>query len=172
MSIKKKINKFIFEYLDETTKTSSDVLYNTLINLKKDLAIAAQKIYDKWEQDNDGYDEYYGSGGICDDIADAMCNVIYRKTNYDCTTLYNEYDCHTSIYVYDSENKILYNVDIPPYVYEKGFGYTWKKIKDVKFHSDYISIVELDYDDFFNESGEMINESIKNNNISINFLNI
>jgi hypothetical protein len=146
------IESIIKEVLEE------NVLYKTIYNLKYELALAGQKIYDQWDQDEDGYDEEYGSGGICDDIADAMCDVINNKTEYECFHLYNEYDCHTSIYVYDSNEKLIYNVDIPPYIYEKGTGYNWKKIKNIKFIANHVDINEVDWDDFFDEDGDLKND--------------
>lgn len=144
-------------YLNEINDINNN-LYNTLINLRNDFAIAAQKVYDEWEQDEEGNDEIYGSGGICDDIADAMCDVINNKTNYDCFHLYDEYNCHTSIYVYDVNSKQIFNVNIPPYVYEKGFGYSWKKINDVIFNLNDIDISEVDYDIYIDDDGNIKNE--------------
>lgn len=93
----------------------------------------AQKVYDAWEQDEEGIDDHYGAGGICDDIAESICEVINRKTTLECFVDYNEYDTHTSVFAYDYDNKRLFNVDIPPSVYETGGGYTWKKKNDVTF---------------------------------------
>jgi hypothetical protein len=49
----------------------------------------------------------------------------------------------------------IYSVDISPYAYERGGGYTWKKIPDVKFTPDDVEIdmISPDPDDFseFNE---------------------
>jgi hypothetical protein len=150
------MKNLIKQILKEALNTNSK-LYQTINNLKKDLVVAAQNVYNKWEQDEEGHDEWYGSGGICDDIAEEMCNVIYRKTNYNCFYLYNEYDCHTSIYVYDRENREIYNVDIPPYVYEQGTAYTWKKIPNVQFFENDVTIENrsYDYDDFIDENGDI-----------------
>ena len=144
------------EKLNEAINPNSK-LFQTINTLKKDLINAAQKVYNQWEQDEEGHDEHYGSGGICDDIAEEMCNVISNKTKYCCFHLYNEYDCHTSIYVYDTENKEIYNIDIPPYVYEQGNAYTWKKIPDVQFFERNVTIENrsYDYDDFIDEDGEV-----------------
>lgn len=125
-----------------------DDMYNAINELRGKIAVAAQGVYNQWEQDEDGNDEMYGSGGICDDIADAMCKVIYDNTNFGCFHLYNEYECHTSIFVYDEKNRKMFNVDIPPYVYENGYGYNWKKIDDVTFDTNHIKIDEVDYDDY------------------------
>jgi hypothetical protein len=146
------------EYLNEQENSSQNKLYNTIYRLRKELTLAAQSIYDEWDQDEDGVDDYYGSGGICDDISDAMCKVISNKTNYDCFHLYNEYDCHTSIYVYDTKTKQIYNVDIPPHVYEKGTGYNWKKINNVSFNINHINIDEVEWDTYLNDNGDLKDE--------------
>jgi hypothetical protein len=129
-----------------------DIMQNKLKSLKAKMAYEAQKVYDQWDQDDEGHDEHYGYGGICDDIADKMCEVIYNNTEYSCNTRFCEYDHHTSIYVTDEKNKITFNVDIQPYNYEEGAGYTWKKIKGVKFTEDMIDIRQSDYESF--EDGE------------------
>lgn len=147
--------KILEEIVNETVSDNSK-MYDELLSIRADLILAAQKIYNDWEQDEEGYDEMYGSGGICDDIADAMCGIVSEKTDYGCFSLYNEYDCHTSIFVYDSENKTIYNVDIPPYVYESGGGYDWKKLKDVRFKIQHVSITEEDYENYFDENDELI----------------
>lgn len=148
------IKSTIREYFYE--QNSNNTLYDTLINLREDLILVSQKVYDEWNQNEHGYDEYYGSGGICDDIADAMChNVINLKTNYGCFHIYNEYDCHTSIYVYDLATKQIYNVDIPPYIYESGTGYNWKKIKNVSFNVNHIDIIEVEWDNYFDNDGNL-----------------
>jgi hypothetical protein len=123
-------------------------------SLKPQLAQAAQSVYDAWDQNEDGIDEMYGGGGICDDIAREMCNVI-GKNNLGSFYLYNEHDYHTSIYVYSNETKECYNVDISPYFYEEGAAYTWKKIPDVEFIPNMVSIRHVDYSDYINEEGEM-----------------
>lgn len=160
MELRKFIATTIREYLNEQKlfENPNNELYNTLLRLRSDLVLSAQKVYNDWEQDEEGYDEVYGSGGICDDIAEAMCEVINNKTNYGCFHLYNEYDCHTSIYVYDNSTKQIYNVDIPPYVYEKGTGYNWKKINDVSFNINHISIDEVEWDMYLDDNGDLKNE--------------
>lgn len=149
-----KLKEIYASLLNENTNE----LYSKISSLRRELALAAQKVYSEWEQDEEGYDEVYGSGGICDDIADAMCGVVNDKTEYGCFTLYNEYDCHTSIYVYDIGSKKIYNVDIPPYVYEKGTAYTWKKIQDVTFDVNNIDISEVDWDMYLDEDGNLKDE--------------
>ena len=94
--------------------------------ITRDLARAAQDVYDDWDQ-VDGYSEAYGTGGICDDIAMEMANVIQRKLRLDAYSQYNEYDTHTSVFVQVDELQALIKVDIHPSHYEVGYGYTWQK---------------------------------------------
>jgi len=132
-------------------------LKSDLEKIKHHLAIAAQKVYNNWDQ-VDGHDEHYGTGGICDDIAEAMCEVVNQKLpQYGCFHLYDEYACHTSIYVYDTTAKLIFNVDISPYNYETGGGYTWKKITGVTFSKDMVTISDymLDYDQYVDENGDI-----------------
>jgi len=140
------------------TENVSDPL-SIITSLKPQLAKSAQSIYDLWEQDEDGIDEMYGGGGICDDIASAMSDVIRDNTHLASGTLYNEYDTHTSLYVYDNTAKICFNVDIAPSRYEKGYGYTWTKKHDVTFTPDMIDIIEVDYDDYIDNKGNLIENS-------------
>lgn len=110
---------------------------------------AAKKIYDEWEQDENGFSESYGAGGICDDIADAILSIIAQNTNYEGFTFYDEYSYHTSVYVfycYEDEEVgntgYLISVDLPYNYYEKGAGYNWTKIQDVEFKPEMISIID------------------------------
>jgi hypothetical protein len=134
---KKKLNNLV--------ENETGDFFETINSLKTEFAIVAQNVYNKWEQYEDGYNEMYGSGGICDDIADAMCDVIKNKTSYGCFSKYDEYVCHTSIYVYncDDEEVEMAFVDISPYFYEEGGDYTWKKIKDVEFTPNMVHIKKI-----------------------------
>ncbi len=134
------------------------------------LAKEAQEVYDDWDQDEEGYSEEYGSGGICDDIAEAFCSIMLSR-GIDCASIYNEYDYHTSAYAYkinpdydeDQGNSRgeLIKVDIPPYAYEEGAGYTWKKIPGVIFNRSNVVIEDYswNWDEMFDEEGEMIFEN-------------
>lgn len=99
-------------------------LEKKLHRLSYKLVKAAQKVYDEWEQ-QDGFDEVYGSGGICQDIAEAFCDVLFdhniNRTTFNASIGTN----HVWAIVYDDEEETAYDVDIPPHVYETGGGYTW-----------------------------------------------
>jgi hypothetical protein len=120
------------------------------------LASIANVVYNNWDQDDEGYAEGYGSGGICDDIATAISDEL-SDLGYETFTLYNEYDYHTSTYIVNHNTETIVKVDVPPYVYEEGLGYIWKKKSNVVItHRD---IVTEDmsgfYDDWFDENGEL-----------------
>lgn len=153
MKLKTIINNRITEiYHSICDSDLVDKLIEQIEKLKPTLIERAQKIYSQWEQNEEGEDEYYGSGGICDDIADEFCKV-FSNYNLPCTTIYNEYDYHTSAYVYDEHTKTLIKVDIPPHVYESGAGYNWTKKQDVSFSSDDIIVEDMSdmYDEIMSE---------------------
>lgn len=123
---------------------------NILNDLKSDIAIAAQKVYDDWEQNEEGYCDELGYGGICQDIADAICNVLINN-NIECTPVPEEIG-EQHVYTVAKLDDGIYVVDISPYTYETGGGYCWKKIPDVIFDENDIIINKLsaDPEDFQN----------------------
>jgi hypothetical protein len=125
-----------------------------LDTLRADFAEAAQKVYDDWEQDEEGVDPELGGGGICDGIAAAMTWVVYSKLSprmgfNDIQVIDGgqEGDDHAFIIVINPEAGDAAVVDIPPQVYESGGGYSWKKIPGVKMAPDDIIIEEIAYED-------------------------
>lgn len=112
----------------------------------------AQKVYDEWNQDEEGFDEILGSGGICDEIAEKFCDYIIRTMKYNAFSYYDEYSTHTYCIVYDDNN--AYILDLPADVYEKGYLYTWKKIKNVIIKESDFEIIKVKRSDYFNENGE------------------
>lgn len=141
-------------------------IINTLQGIRDKMAAAAQRVYNDWVQDEDGIDDHYGGGGICDDVSEAMADTIAQNTPYDAITIHNEAFCHTACYVVDYENKILIKADISPYNYEQGTAYTWKKKDGVVFTADMVDIQDESefYDEWFDENGEMISENYKSLN--------
>ncbi len=105
-----------------------------------EIAAAAQRVYDDWEQDADGESEEYGAGGICDDVADAMADELI-SAGFDVATHHYEQDNHTVVILL--ENERVYEVNIPLHVYETGSWYTYRKIPGVQFGPGHISIIEL-----------------------------
>jgi hypothetical protein len=115
-----------------------------LNSLKSQLARAAQKVYDAWDQDENGQCEMLGSGGICQDIADALCTILDQ--NYiECTSVSQQVG-EQHVYAVAKTSDGIYDVDIPPYLYEEGGGYCWKKIPNIKFDERYVTINKLSAD--------------------------
>lgn len=142
-----KFNNFIKEgtsYLEKTIR----------VLVRKSIIEEVQKIYDDWQQDDEGIDEIYGEGGICDDIADKIASIC-MENGLNSFTLHDPYETHTSAYVYSTYNKTCYNVDIPYSIYEKGYGYTWTKIPGVIFEENMVTISEVDYDIYIDEKGNV-----------------
>jgi hypothetical protein len=117
-----------------------------LMVLRPQLVAAAQPVYDTWEQSEDGMDDVYGGGGICDDIANAMLEVIDRSIpDLDGLSTSGEPahgDNHYYVVLYRGQEG--YAVDIPPGVYETGGGYTWQKTPDVQFDAADVQIYPVD----------------------------
>lgn len=106
---------------------------------------AAQEVYDAWQQDEEGLDDVYGGGGICDDIANALASVIIENVeNVEYINGGQDGDDHCWIIVFNDE--AAFEIDIPPYVYESGGGYNWRKIEGVEFNVNDILICETDLD--------------------------
>ena len=106
------------------------------------LIAAAQNKYDSWDQNDDGEDVELGGGGICQDIAEAIGSVLINK-GVECVTVYATMgDQH--VYCVAKLKEGVYEVDISPYRYERGGGYTWKKIPNVSFSEKDLIINRLD----------------------------
>jgi len=119
--------------------------------LKPQLAAAAQKIYDDWDASDPDYGDWQvGGGGICHLIADAMLEIITDNIpDIVATTISSNHEVHVYVVVgqihasnnaeepFESE---FYEIDIRPWLYEKGGGYSWTKIPDVVFDSEFITI--------------------------------
>src|SRR5208282_364562 len=132
-----------------SSKTASDGLDlgAQLKAIAPQLAIAAQKVYDQWDASDETYgDPEVGFGGICHVIVDAMADVVSRNIpNASVSSFSHDMgEVHVSLSVWiepaenpeedDMDERVeLFDVDIPPYTYETGGGYNWKKIPDVTF---------------------------------------
>lgn len=114
-------------------------LYNQLMRLRTQMAFAAQRIYNSWEQ---GMDVELGGGGICDEVAQVLSGVIAQNVrNAEITDGGHEGDDHAYIVVYNQQE--AYGVDISCHIYERGGGYSWQKLQGVHFSPDDISIWEV-----------------------------
>lgn len=122
--------------------------------LRPQLAKAAQEVYDTWEQNDDGFDEELGYGGICQDIADAMANVLAHE-GFDLTIVDSQGVGEQHVWIVVKTDEGVFSVDIPPYVYETGGGFNWKKKHEVEIDpSDvelyHISVDPNDFNDYIN----------------------
>lgn len=109
--------------------------------VKRLLAAAAQKAYDDWQQNEEGYDEELGGGGICDVIADDMMDILYHhKIN----NLQLQHSDQPHAYLIGKFKEGIFTIDIPYYVYESGGGWSWKKKPNVKFDESHVEIYMLD----------------------------
>ena len=102
-----------------------------------ELVRLAQERYDEWQLNEDGYDSEVGSGGICHLIADSFANHLGKGGRL-CTTVSSDHEVH--VYVVLRLPSGVWLVDIRPYHYETGGGYSWKKIPDVKFDEEHITV--------------------------------
>jgi len=110
-----------------------------LEELKPLLAEAAQKVYDEWNQDEEGMDEEFGGGGICDQVSQALADVI--STNVSDVELFDGgQDGDDHAWTIAQLGGEAYGVDIPPNVYESGGGYSWRKIEGVKIQPGHIIV--------------------------------
>lgn len=117
-------------------------LYQELFQLRPQMASAAQTIYDSWTQDENGFDEEVGAGGICDQISEEIGGVI-GLAGIDCEfeEAGQDGDDHSALIV--SRGAERYIVDIPYHLYETGGGYSWKKIPGVQFSPDSVEIFKV-----------------------------
>jgi hypothetical protein len=119
-------------------------------SLLPEIVAAVQAVYTAWEQDEEGMDEELGAGGVCQDIAEAICSVLAEK-GIECSTVSAQVG-EQHVYTIAQLSDGVFAIDIPPSVYESGGGYTWKKLKDVVFKpSDiYLDKISDDPEDFEN----------------------
>ncbi len=121
-----RVKQYIVESINIADELPS--LEQQLYNLSDSLIAAAQKVYDKWEPEDE-----YDSGGICDLISDAMGDVLTQRS-VDYTIGGHDGDDHSYLIAYDSNDSLA--VDIDPYTYETGGGYSWTKVPEVVFTVD------------------------------------
>ena len=121
------------------------LLEQNMNTIKKEIVYKAQQIYDDWNQE-DGIDDIYGSGGICDEIARSIGNIMVDN-GYNVKDGWD--DEHAFMIAYNKSR--AYIVDIPPEVYETGYGYKWKKKKNVKFKPSDVYIEEIPIEDIEEE---------------------
>jgi hypothetical protein len=128
-------------------------LAQQLNQLRPAMAVAAQQVYDQWDQSDPENDDL-GGGGICQDIAEAIAGAIGSVIpDVEAFSIsYEIGDQHVATIAMD--DKEAYTVDISPGYYETGGGYNWQKIPDVQFSPDMISIEAMNYSDAQDWLGE------------------
>ena len=131
-------------------KNPRDAVPAEIASLLPEIVRVAQEQYDAWQQDEEGFDEEYGEGGICHLIAEDMSSVLAPKARA-CTTVSSMHEVH--VYVVVKLPSGVWRVDIEPHVYETGAAYTWKKRPNVTFTEDDVTVERLsaspkDFPDF------------------------
>jgi hypothetical protein len=126
-----------------------DFLSN-LESLTSEFVEAAQKIYDDWDE----HPDVYFGGGICHLIADAFVEIVYKHyPHYTASTFTRDDIQHVETIVYNIDSDSLSDdddddvetdietvmIDLSPYIYENGGGFSWTKIPDVEFDNNDIS---------------------------------
>ena len=125
-------------------KNASSDPESLLESLKPGIAAAAQAVYDSWEQDDDGVDEVFGGGGVCDAIASDIGNIL-SSAGFDLTDGGGEGDDHAwNVAVMGNR---AFGVDVPCRLYETGSGYSWKKKPGVQLTAGDVTVFEIPYDD-------------------------
>lgn len=112
--------------------------------LKLQIANTAQSVYDDWGQDCDGNwwcRTQEGDGGICHLIAEEISNFLWER-NFEASTISSNQDVH--VYVITKTKEGIATVDINPYVYETGYGYSWKKKPNVTITANDVNIDIID----------------------------
>jgi len=110
--------------------------------LRPALVTAAQAVVDEWQQDDEGIDEEFGEGGACDAVAQAMAGVL---GSIDTMEGGQDGADHAYLIAYDDAEAFV--VDIPPGVYERGGGYSWRKIPDAQITEGDIVIERINRSD-------------------------
>ena len=111
---------------------------NRIRELAGDMAAQAQRVYDDWQQDENGWNEDFGEGGICAEIADGM-SLVLEEQGYETEVVFEEGGNHDWLEVITDNERIV--VDIPASTYEHELGlYRWRKIPGVLFNAEHIVV--------------------------------
>ena len=128
--------------------SSNNTFEQNLKSLTSQFVSAAQSIYDEWDE----HPDVYFGGGICHLIADAFVSIVDRNfPNYTASTFTRDDIQHVAAIIHNVEPDSLYDedeedsivdtiiIDLYPYTYERGGGFSWTKIPDVEFSDDDIT---------------------------------
>ena len=80
------------------------------------------------------------------DIISAISEIVY-KSKFKFSKLINQYDNYTYLFMYDTENKLCYNIDILP-----------KNLEKKVITSDMIDIIAVNYNQYVDSEGNFISE--------------
>lgn len=119
-------------------------LQEHLLAIRPGLAKAAQKVYDSWEQDEEGMDPELGPGGICDEIAEKIADLVGTLVP-GVSILSGGQDGDDHAWVVAARDGKAYGIDIPCRLYETGGGYSWKKRPGVVFQPEDVQIFKVPY---------------------------
>ena len=115
-------------------------------NLRPGFVAAAQAAYDAWDQsDPELGDPELGFGGICDLIADGIVAHL-AEVGIDAITFNSEGIGENHTWVIAQLSDGVFEIDIPPLVYETGGGYIWRKRPNVQFSVDDVVVFLMDPD--------------------------
>lgn len=112
---------------------------------RENFARLAQGVYDDWQSDDED-DIELGFGGICDLIASEIGSAV-AEMGYDVVDGGQDGDDHAWIVAVDRRRREAFGVDIPSSLYERGGGYKWKRVPNVKFSGDDVTIFPVNYED-------------------------
>ncbi len=117
------------------------------------LAAVAQSVYDQWDQSGPDGDPEFGFGGICQDIAEVMAGILNGHGIESASVPAQIGDQH--VFVLARTDEGVFEIDIPPHVYEIGSGYVWAKKEGVIFTADAITVAKISAEpaDFYEMSG-------------------
>lgn len=118
-------------------------LIQQLNALRPLLAQAAQAVVDEWVQDEEGFDEDLGAGGICDVVSQALSAVVGSSIP-DVEMLDGGHDGDDHAWLIVVSGSEAAGVDIPPSAYETGGGYNWKKIHGAQIGPDDVAVWKID----------------------------
>lgn len=103
-----------------------------------------QQEYDAWDQSGEYGDGDLGFGGICQNFAEIVAEILNMK-GYETSTVSSTMG-EQHVYAVTKMHDGVYEVDIPYWMYERGGGYNWTKIDGVRFSPNDLQITRLSPD--------------------------
>lgn len=128
---------------DDGVSVESMPSIKDFMSIRPKLVPAIQDQYDQWDQDEDGYDEEVGNGGICHLIADRIIDVA-GGLGVDLVSVSSTHEQH--VYTVGAFREGVFEIDVPHRIYERGAAFTWTKLPGVVFEPDDITVTRLSPD--------------------------